>query len=261
MAQSESVCEPCVAGYFADAYTVCTACSAGESSLDLALECTKCDVRSACLEGGACATGYADSFCSNCARRYFKVSRRCKACPDNNALVLTLFILVFLLFALVVLKAGSSSRQTSSITAYGGRLSQRVAVPISIFWIELQINLTFFDVDLGWPPFLLDAMYWLRTVLDFDFAAMAAPECAVQFESAGAAFFARQVIVAAGLPAFVVAIGLLYLLFNTAVALTSQHFWRAFAHLLLGLPREIANAAVISHSMSECRNVLWSVFV
>jgi alpha-tubulin suppressor-like RCC1 family protein len=249
-ATTDGVCESCLAGFYADARVVCTGCGAGEDSLDLAVECDKCEIRDACIGNGECAVGYDSDFCTSCDKSFFKVSQRCWRCPDNSALLITLAVVIFLLFAMMVLKMGSNSRKTSSLQAYGkSSVTSRVSVPIGILWTELQINLTFFDVDLNWPKFLLEVMQLFRAILDFDFAAMTAPECAVQFSSPGQAYFFRMVIVASGLPFFCVAIAILYFVFNSLIAAQSQRVWQAFVHLLMTLPREIANACVISFTL------------
>lgn len=134
-------------------------------------------------------------------------------------------------------------------------------------------NLTFFDVDMPWPSFLLDITRWFKLILDFDFAAITAPECAVRFSSPGQTFFVRMAIATSGLPIFCLAIALLYLIFvsacthaiphqlyqsisdtllvfqNSLIAVQSQRGFQAFGYLLLGLPQEIANSCVISWSM------------
>lgn len=249
-ATTRDVCLPCQPGFFADGRVVCTGCEKGTHSLVLAMGCEKCEVREACIGNGECLTGYTSDFCSSCETRFFKMNSRCHRCPDNSMLLIVLAIIIFLLVAMLVLKLGNNSRKTSSIQAYGkSSVSSRVSVPISVLWTELQFNLAFFDLDLQWPSFLLDATQFLKTILDFDFAAMTAPECAVQFSSPGQAAFARMVIVASGLPVFCIAICLLYVAFNSLIAIQSQRVWQAFVHLFMAVPRETANACVIGFTL------------
>lgn len=249
-AATQDVCVSCVAGFFADARVVCAGCTRGQSSLDLAMACEKCEFRDACIGNGECLTGYGSDFCSSCVAGFFRTNRRCHRCPDNSVLLIVLAAIVFLLVAMMVLKMGNNSRKTSSIQAYGqSSVSSRVSVPISILWTELQFNLAFFELDLQWPSFVLDITHWLKTLVDFDFAAMTAPECAIRFTSAGQATFARMAIVASGLPFFCVAICLLHVVFNSLIALQSQRVRQAFVHLFMTVPRETANACVIGFTL------------
>ena len=222
-AREASVCNRCLAGFFADNAVVCLGCEVGKHSLELALDCQQCEPEAACLGFGNCSSGYTGQFCSSCDLNFFRLNGKCNACPNNNAIMIILAIVLFLLCALLVLKLGSQSRKTNSLTAYGdGGRQVSTSIPFSIFLTEMQINLNFFRLDVNWPEFVTEFMTHVRNVISFDFPALSAPECAIQFESAGASYAFRCAIVALGLPDFCGAIALLYLGLNTLISHTKS---------------------------------------
>jgi hypothetical protein len=254
---SPSTCTDCERGFYADlldeggAAAICSACPAGEDTLPRAISCVSCEPSDACIGTGQCSSGYTGEYCSNCARQYFRMNGKCNECPKSNALMIIIAVLVLLLCALLVLQLGSHSRKSNSLTAYGREGGKRVAVssvPISILLTELQINLRFFQMDVHWPESVRSVMTWVLNFISFDFPALAAPECAIQFSSAGAAYAFRTAITAAILPVFCVCIALLFLIFHSVIAALSQSFLRSVALLLRSVPRETANACVVAWS-------------
>lgn len=248
--------------------------------------CLACKVTEACLPGGQCREGHGGSFCLDCwteksldtfgnngGRPWYKYNDLCLPCPTNTTLVMAVAVGGMFLFAVIMLRlgsAGKSKTQPAAADAVPTNKNKRsaayeedeededmssgnkVTVPFSILFTELQITMRFYELSLKWPQFVLDFIAMLGTVLEMDFVnmSMTDPACSFQFDSPGQGYKFRQNLVLLALPIFCLAIASLHLMFSCAVSSMAMggNRVKAYLHLIRNVPVEVANACVTAFS-------------
>jgi hypothetical protein len=241
--EGRSICKPCQKGRFSHDIgraEICEACSQGQFSnrefstnckdcplgTDVAArgaykisDCSDCNPKEACLGGGECSTGYTSgreegaAFCAFCSRGYFKLKDNCHKCPSGGYWVSILAGVVFIGFAFLMLGLAGGNRSANlKERASMSTMKVRMVVPFTIAITRFQINLNYFQIDIQWPPGLLDWLKWVDFALNLDFGVVVSPECVADFEDPSSAFIMRHVAMGAVFPVMCAAICIAYLL-------------------------------------------------
>ena len=169
-------CSVCDQGYWCPGATDRVACTAGTWSNNTGASssetCETCDLNNLllfdpCLPGGKCAEGHRNDFCLDCVvepHPYYKVADECVPCPENTTLIMAVAGSIFLVFAIIMLRMGSAGKKRDK-----GGVGNKVTVPFSILFTNLQITMKFYELNLQWPQFVLDIIEQLGQALDLDF--------------------------------------------------------------------------------------------
>ncbi|KAJ6234052.1 insulin-like growth factor binding protein [Anaeramoeba flamelloides] len=131
----------------------------------------KCPIYESCPGGEeieACniTAGYSGFKCTECTKGFYKMDSRCEACPQNATQRLSLIVLIFLFFILILLFIAKKA------TAYFGSFT--------ISFSFLQILIIIYQLNIDWPP---NINRTFKLFLPFNFNLdFLATECSFQFD-------------------------------------------------------------------------------
>ena len=113
--------------------------------------------------GTVCSTGAEGAQCTKCSKRFYRLGSECRPCPTgiNPAL-----ILLGIAAAAIFLYIGPKISQLAS--------PQAVALIRGLVTYMQYLDLSF-DISIKWPPALLNAFTWLKSLTSG--LQLAAPEC------------------------------------------------------------------------------------
>ena len=223
----DTECDLCEQGRYndRDGGRDCKDCKRGTDVAERGVQkpgsCLPCNPEEACEGGGTCALGYTSgieddaAFCSFCTRGFFKLKDNCHKCPDGGMWISILAGMIFIGFAFMMLGlAGGSGTSSLKERASMSSMKIRLVVPFSIALTRFQLNLEFFNIDIQWPPNLLDWLKWFDFALNLDFGVVVSPECVADFEDPASAFIMRHVAMAAVFPCMCLAICVVFMLIS-----------------------------------------------
>ena len=84
---------------------------------EVADTCTACPNTEACLTGNICAAGYRGPFCAGCSMGYYKLHYNCNRCPDDDSLLLFVSIVLFIGYAVSMLRLSIQKENVSTAAA------------------------------------------------------------------------------------------------------------------------------------------------
>jgi len=136
-----------------------------------------CEPSDACLGANVCKEGYTGDRCGECAPDYYRISNKCRACPDRNAVLIIIFSLLGII----------------TLTAMFMTAKQFISWPLVAIILDYGQILSLFNrFSIAWPNYIrLTILASSATTFNLE---LIAPECSLSNVSPAGRWAAAQLM-------------------------------------------------------------------